>query len=1003
MSYFNAYRDELEGRVAQTGARTNLRNCQLGAYWGVQSHFTTYNDTPAIISIPTGGGKTALMMLLAFGLEANRALIVAPSNFVRNQTAKKFRNLEGLRKAGIVDDGVPMPTVETIDYQVTNAKTWDSLADADVIVALPHNISEVYESDIVAPPDGYFDVVCFDEAHHATAPSWRQLLNEFGAAKQILLTATPFRRDRQRLPGKLVYHYPLEQAMDDGIYETVRFERFHPDTPGDANAELAAHAEVQLRELTLQLRESDADVNRVQALIRSNTIDNSKTLKSVYDNNTELEVKRVDSDIDSEDNEETLGELERGEIDGIIAVGKLGEGFDHDNLKLGVFHYPPRSFPYTLQFIGRMTRPIDEAPIPATVLANPRKMKDEGVGETVRDLYRESEAWANLLPDFVFEFVEDYGPSQRPDRVVGGAKKDDLRPYLSTTIYTLENAELDPPEGGLDIGILDACYRVDSRTDQYVAWITERFEQPAWASKTSLGAPTYDLHVFYPRNGLLFECTSSSYVASKLRSEILEGIAGLPSYTEMASIMDKDDVSDFITAGLRSGQDGANALPEYKMYLGSSVEWAVNPTDTDTFHYGHAFGRLPDANPFDRTGDTLGVGLENRSVWSSGRASLDDLIYWCRTIAFRMNPDDAGEKIGRLRLRYPKNADEFSSQPLLATPDPELYRIRTEVADKRDEDARAPLEEYWDWTPLDEPAFDVSNYDDALPASVGLNFQPCPGCPPIPVQYTVADNAWTGELTEYTFELIRSDGDSHTELSGREFLQEYPPQIHLAEGEVVRDGASFKTTIGRARIPWLVFETDTDIDWSGCDRTVEFGDDTSAGQETVHEWMERHLNEAGSTDQIIFRDHSSGEIADYIVIDTAAEVISFYHCKSGVTKDSGGVNIGATLDHIRGVLDQVLRTLRWIGTPDVFNHIEDRHRPEDTEPDFVQGEEQFYSMNEEFDVGLYSFEVVAVLPTLQYDEARRVENVNAPLLTCYEWLENVNADFRIIGTQEAPN
>ena len=40
-----------------------LRKCQLGAVWALKSYFTTStNEIASLISMPTGSGKTTLMM-----------------------------------------------------------------------------------------------------------------------------------------------------------------------------------------------------------------------------------------------------------------------------------------------------------------------------------------------------------------------------------------------------------------------------------------------------------------------------------------------------------------------------------------------------------------------------------------------------------------------------------------------------------------------------------------------------------------------------------------------------------------------------------------------------------------------------------------------------------------------------------------------------------------------------------------------------------------------------
>ena len=73
-----------------------------------------------------------------------------------------------------------------------------------------------------------------DEAHHAPATTWNAILEHF-TARSLLLTATPQRRDRKRLPGKLVYYYPLRQALREGLYQPV--EPHILDVPAGATRE----------------------------------------------------------------------------------------------------------------------------------------------------------------------------------------------------------------------------------------------------------------------------------------------------------------------------------------------------------------------------------------------------------------------------------------------------------------------------------------------------------------------------------------------------------------------------------------------------------------------------------------------------------------------------------------------------------------------------------------------------------------------------------------------
>ncbi len=71
---------------------TGFRPGQLGALHAVASHFSVHDD-PAIISLPTGYGKTAIIMALPFILGATRVLVVEPTDVLRRQTSSHFREL----------------------------------------------------------------------------------------------------------------------------------------------------------------------------------------------------------------------------------------------------------------------------------------------------------------------------------------------------------------------------------------------------------------------------------------------------------------------------------------------------------------------------------------------------------------------------------------------------------------------------------------------------------------------------------------------------------------------------------------------------------------------------------------------------------------------------------------------------------------------------------------------------------------------------------------------
>lgn len=79
-------------------------------------------------------------------------------------------------------------------------------------------------------PDDFFDMIIVDEAHHSAAASWQKIIDRFPKAKVILLTATPFRSDRQELDGELVFRYPFRNATLKGYIKRLKASYVAPST-----------------------------------------------------------------------------------------------------------------------------------------------------------------------------------------------------------------------------------------------------------------------------------------------------------------------------------------------------------------------------------------------------------------------------------------------------------------------------------------------------------------------------------------------------------------------------------------------------------------------------------------------------------------------------------------------------------------------------------------------------------------------------------------------------
>jgi superfamily II DNA or RNA helicase len=986
VGYFEDCLEDLCLKVRSYEEDVGLRRCQIGAYWAVKSHFTAY-DEPALVSLPTGAGKTALMMLLAFGLNAKRVLVVSPSDVLRTQTFEKFSHLSGLVKAGVLEEEYEKPTVHRLTSRVTSPDVWDELLRADVVIALPNNISSEYNrddlDDIVPPPDDFFDLVFFDEAHYSRAPSWQALLDEFENSKCVLLTATPFRRDRRSLPGKLVYFYPLRKAMDVGIYNPVRFEPVIPATDAVRDERLTAKAV----EVLTGLREQYP----VKMLIRTDRIDKATQLETLY-NEKGIPVEAVHSRRTSLQNKNSIGRLNADELHGIVAVGQLGEGLDIPDLKVVVFHEPPKSFPFTIQLVGRITRRIEAEELDACVIADPNQLRQRGVATAVRKLYLEDDAWCDLIPEMVEEYAGDLirGNTYNFSEAPLGADPEDLAPYLSTRLYRVGEDQISF-DANLDLGVDCQVYRLaELENAKFLGVITRTDYVPPWARRTSLATANLDLHLYYyhPRSRTLFECSTSDTIASQIRERVIADPYERLGGEELVRVMHSEQDMNYLVAGLANALGPSGALPSYKMFLGREVQGAVDPTDSRVFTRGHVVARMTG-------GETRGISDAQGRVWSMKRVTIHEFIDWCEGLGNALvENQDVVSVQGLEFLGTPKRVQHFPDTPLLVAMNPATVSLYIELQDPE-----------WDSpSGVDEPSFSIGELVGENNEVITLSFDYSSDAEPIALEYAIDRNQWYGQAVDEKTVLVE-DGQNTDRYSIADFFDKYPPYFYLPDGSIVIAGQmqSPQSQIRSFPDESLVKQ----LDWRSCDVTVEYIVDTektkrfpAEGKSTVHQWLETKLVNNMSNDVIIYKDHTSGEAADYITIEPNKQSVRLYHCKAAPKVSSGDrkgePDIGAKLDHVKNALDQVLRSVVWIKSRRLVDHIAERFEREN-QTHFVVGEESFEGLRSNFRPAEWRYQVYLVNPGLDQRLIAETENVNLVLTSCYEWLHSVDCELRIMG------
>jgi superfamily II DNA or RNA helicase len=376
-------------REPNIAGNNRLRTPQREAYAELAEFATNADGQEREIGIvlPVGCGKSGCITLTPFAFKATRALVVAPGVPIAKQLHDDFdpaRTSMFYIKCNILP-GEPYP--EPVEIRGTTTNKGD-LEEADVVITNIHQLQGEGNRWLEDLPEDFFDLILFDEGHHNVAASWDALRAKFPDAKIVNFSATPTRADGQLMAGRILYSYPIFRAIQEGYIKRLKAVVLNPRTLRYVRHEDGQEVEVSLDEVR-RLGEEDADFRRsivtstetlntiVDASIRelerlrSATGDNRlKIIASALNcDHCRLIVEAyrargrradyVHSREDSAANDRVMQRLENHELDVIVQVRKLGEGFDHPFLAVAAVFSIFRNLSPFVQFVGRIMRVIE--------------------------------------------------------------------------------------------------------------------------------------------------------------------------------------------------------------------------------------------------------------------------------------------------------------------------------------------------------------------------------------------------------------------------------------------------------------------------------------------------------------------------------------------------------------------------------------------------------------------------------------------------------------------
>ncbi|WP_018141228.1 DEAD/DEAH box helicase [Thioalkalivibrio sp. ALJ7] len=476
-----------------------LRMPQVGALHAISAHFAVGEQfEPATVVLPTGTGKTETMLATQVYRQLRRTLVLVPSDALRTQIFDKFVTLGVLPDAGVVPRELAGPHVAKITTGLRSIEECRSLVEkVNVIVALPDSLHSFEPEALAYLLDQCSDIIV-DEAHHVTASTWAAVRDRFIDKRILQFTATPFRRDRKRVDGKIVFNYKLGDAQKAGYYRRINLRTV--EEYGYESARDRAIAEQAVAVLRKDRDELGFDH---LLMARTRNRDRADVVWALYQElAAELHPVIVYSGPGRRKTNAAALEkvLDRSAAGAriVVCVDMLGEGFDLPNLKIAALHDTHKSLAVTLQFIGRFTRKGATGAIgEATVVAN---IADPEAEAKLAALYAEGADWDVLIKRLSEERIHE---ELRLQDVVMGLKERgnlhdqlslwNLRPALSTQIFRtkctgwspLNYAEVLP-------GGAESWYALDEENNLLVA-VIHRTSTVDWGNYQNLENSVYEL------------------------------------------------------------------------------------------------------------------------------------------------------------------------------------------------------------------------------------------------------------------------------------------------------------------------------------------------------------------------------------------------------------------------------------------------------------------------------------------------------------------------------
>jgi superfamily II DNA or RNA helicase len=873
----------------------SLRRPQIGALHSIIGYWSSGLDRPAIIVMPTGTGKTETMIALLVAERPERTLVIVPTAALRTQLADKFQTLGILQDLEIVSPAAKRPCVARLEKGIASVEQADQIVSAcNVMVTTPDALKACSPEARTKLLESFSHLIV-DEAHHAPAPSWMELIEEFKHKRVVLFTATPFREDKRSLPGKVIYRFPLREAQKDGYFTKIDYKSILSLEGTDEK--LAREA---IDRLTSDLQEGFDHL----LMARVSSISRAEEILKLYERLApHYAPQLIHSKLKDSTKKSRIQSIIDRETKIVVCVDMLGEGFDLPALKVAAIHDPKKSLSPTIQFIGRFTRVSGSQKLGGASVFVPRQPTK--LSSPLRDLLAEDADWNLLLKDISDAVTESAEKTSEFEASFADGPEEvsvsSLMPKMSAVAHVAPvDFSWDPARAVGFYGperVLGGTTSVGS--DGRIAWLVVTHSTSVrWGRAESLEEISHELIVMYfdeKRRVLYLHSSNNSSHFSDLAAEVLGGEAQLIS----------DEQTYRVFAGLKRLVptniglfDVVNHFRRFSMHVGSDVLEALSSAETKSKSMTHIA-----TSGFDQGQRASISAAQSGRIWSPRTASsLNEWVLWCDQQGSKLLDDriDLDEVLSSFVI--PQDLNSRPPFVLLAVEWPWPIYLQTtqrQIAHNGHDfdlaDAELVVDAYGDTGPF---LFSIVTPKWRIPYSADF------------------------EGSRLVYSPIGEDATLRTsqgEIRLQDWLVGHPLTLLLEGDRVITN----RDRLYAPRIDVEPYSADSlkIVNWAGVDLKVE-SQGANRRADSIQAFTSKLL-QSSTTFDVLIDDDGSGEAADLVglsVVDSEL-IVTLVHCKYSSESTSGG-----RVKDLYEVCGQAMRSAKWRqnGVEPLLHHLDRR-------------------------------------------------------------------------------